>query len=84
MKTKNKSYRTCLISNKQYERDLLVRLVKINNKLVVDPKKNKPGRGYWLKIDKNVLSDPKLITILSKRTKSSVDENLINDLRKLL
>lgn len=81
---RNKGLRTCLYSNKQYERKDLVRLVKKDDKLIVDQKQNLLGRGYWLKLSKQALDDPKLITILSKRTKSSVNEDLINELRRLL
>lgn len=81
--TTNKNKRTCLYSNKQYDKEHLIRLVKQNGKLVIDIKKNMLGRGYWIKLTNNCLSDPKLITILSKRSKSSVDQNLIEQLKEL-
>lgn len=81
--TINKNQRTCLYSNKQFNKDQLIRLVKQNGKLVVDIKKNMLGRGYWIRLTKECLSDPKLITILSKRTKSSVDQKLIETLKEL-
>lgn len=80
---KNKNIRTCLYSNKQYEKNCLVRLVKKDGQLIVDQKQNLLGRGYWLKLSEQALNDPKLITILSKRTKSSVNQDLINQLRKI-
>lgn len=78
------SYRTCLYTNKQYDKKELIRLVKENDKLVIDHKQNKLGRGYWLKLTKQMFDDPKLMMILSKRTKSSIDEKLITELRKML
>ena len=81
---RSKGLRTCLYSNKQYERKDLVRLVRKNDQLIIDHKQNLLGRGYWLRLSKQALDDPKLITILSKRTKSSVNQDLINELRKLL
>lgn len=82
MSRKNKGLRTCLYSNKHYERQELIRLVKVGNKLVIDDKQNKPGRGYWLKITDQLLTDPKLLTILSKKTHCSVDENILKELTK--
>ena len=42
----NSSIRTCLYTNKQYPRQDLIRLVKVNGKLTIDLNKTKPGRGY--------------------------------------
>ncbi len=80
MSRKNRGLRTCLYSNKHYDRQELIRFVKVNNKLVIDTQQNKPGRGYWLKPTDQALNDPKLALILSKRTKCSVSEDLIKDL----
>jgi len=78
----NKSVRTCLYTNKQFDRQELTRLVKINNKLVVDAKGNMLGRGYWLKVTESALADPKLLQILSKRTHCSLDEEFLKELKK--
>ena len=79
----NKSLRTCLYTNKQYPRQELIRLVKVNGKLTIDLNKNMQGRGYYLKLSDQTLNDKKLVTILSKRTKSSVDEDLIGQLKSI-
>lgn len=83
MQTKNKvqSVRTCLYSNKEYPKQELIRFVKVKNKLVIDKEQNMLGRGYYLKITEQVLKDPKLIQILSKRTRTNVTEELIKDLQ---
>lgn len=81
MSRKSRGLRTCLYSNKQFARQDLIRLVKVNNKLVVDYKKQMPGRGYWLKPTEKALDDSKLITILSKRTKCSVSEDLVKEIK---
>lgn len=81
MSRKNRGLRTCLYSNKQFARQELIRLVKVNNKLVIDTKKQMPGRGYWLKVTDKALNDPKLTLILSKRTKCSVSEDLIKEIK---
>ena len=79
----NKSLRTCLYTNKQYPRQELIRLVKVNGKLTIDLNKNMQGRGYYLKLSNEALNDKKLITVLSKRTKSSIDEDLIQQLKSI-
>lgn len=81
MSRKNKGLRTCLYCNKQFARQELVRLVKVNSKLVIDKKQNMPGRGYWIKPTDKALQDPKLTFILSKRTKCSVSEDLVKELQ---
>lgn len=78
------SLRTCLYTNKQYDKKELIRLVKENNKLVVDHLQNKLGRGYWIKLSPEMINDPKLMVLLSKRTKGSVDQKLIDELKQLL
>lgn len=82
MLRKNKSLRTCLYSNKQFDRQELIRLVKVGNNLVIDKTKKMPGRGYWLKINDQALNDPKLINILSKKTRCSVSTEFLEDLKK--
>jgi len=83
MKKRNKvqSFRTCLYTNKQFPKEELIRLVKVDNKLVVDKTNRILGRGYYIKVTDQVLKDPKLIQILSKRTHTKVDIQLINDLK---
>ena len=41
-----------------------------------------PGRGYWLKLTPQALNDPKLLSILSKRTKCSVDPDILKEIHK--
>jgi len=82
MAKKINSVRTDLYSNKQFNMDQLTRLVKVNNKLVVDSNKKMLGRGYWIKVDDTSINDPKLLTILSKRTKCSLDETFLEQLKK--
>ena len=80
MSRKSKGLRTCLYCNEQLPRQELIRLVKVNGTLVVDHKQNLPGRGYWLKPTQKALADPKLIQILSKRTKCSIKPDFIKEL----
>lgn len=82
MSRKNKGLRTCLYSNKQFTRQEMIRLVKVNGQLMIDHKKNMPGRGYWLKLTNQAIKDPKLFQILSKRTKCSMNDAFIKELTK--
>lgn len=82
MSRKNKGLRTCLLCNKQFARQELVRLVKVNNTLVIDKDQNLPGRGYWIKLTDQSIKDPHLTSILSKRTKCSVDSDFIKELQQ--
>ena len=84
MLNKNNCLRTCLYSNQVFPKQELIRLVKSNNKIVIDHKQNMLGRGYWIKLTTQALSDPKLIAILSKKCKTKIDPALIDELKKEL
>lgn len=82
MSRKNKGLRTCLYSNKHFERQEMIRFVKIDKNLIIDANQTLPGRGYWLKPTDQAMNDAKLIQILSKRTKCSVKPELIEEIRR--
>lgn len=84
MKKKNYNCRTCLITNKKYHKSELIRICKVNDKLVIDKQRNILGRGYYL--SKNIKDfDPIVIKKkLEKKTGTTVDTNLLNELISLL
>ena len=85
MQTKNnQSIRTCLYCNKQFNKQDLIRLVKVNNKLVIDLKHNMSGRGYYLKLTDQALKDPRLLSILSKKTRTSINNELLNQFKQMI
>lgn len=84
MLNKNNCLRTCVYSNQTYPKTELVRLAKVNGKLIVDTKQNMLGRGYWIKLTPQAISDTKFLTIISKRCKTTPSSDLLDQLKQLL
>jgi len=78
------SERTCLLTNKKYDKSQLIRLVKVDNELTIDKSQTMPGRGYWIHYDAEALKNPKTVQILSKRLRTKVTQDLINRLAEYI
>lgn len=80
MKKKNYNYRTCLITNKKFLKNNLIRICKIDNKLVVDDQQKMLGRGYYLSQEILVVSPLMIKKKLEQKTNLVIDNNLIDNL----
>lgn len=80
MKKKNYNYRTCLITNKKFLKTNLIRICKIDNKLVVDYQQKMLGRGYYLSQEILVVSPLMIKKKLEQKTNLVIDNNLIDNL----
>lgn len=76
--------RTCLITRQKLDKNQLIRLVKINDYLVIDKDQNKQGRGYYISKQLNILKNPNLIKILSNKTKTKNNDKIIEQLKKII
>lgn len=64
MKNNNPILRKCIVNNKLYNRDELIRITSLNNKFVIDPLNKLGGRGLYVKCDSqtiNLLIQKKLL-----------------------
>ena len=73
--------RTCLVTGATIEKKALMRfVVNPENNLIADVDQNLPGRGYWVKADREVILKAINKNILFKATKKdvSIDKNVLD------
>lgn len=76
--------RTCLVTRQKLNKNQLIRLVKINDYLIIDKEQNKQGRGYYISKQPNILKIPNLAKILSNRTKTKNNDKIIEQLKEII
>lgn len=73
--------RTCVISKNQYPKKDLIRLVvQENNFILLDINQNKPGRGFYISKEKEVIEK----FLKSNYTKKRFKIELSNELKEIL
>lgn len=73
--------RTCVISKNQYPKKDLIRLVvQENNFILLDIKQNKPGRGFYISKEKEVIEK----FLKSNYTKKRFKIELSSELKEIL
>lgn len=76
--------RTCVVTREKLPKKELVRIVRTNDGVIVDPTGKVNGRGAYLKIDKNVFEKAKQTKILDKHLEMQVPVEVFDELNKLL
>lgn len=85
MKPRKIPMRTCVVTQEQFPKKELVRVVRNNEGIVsVDLNGKAPGRGAYLKLDKEVILKAKKSKALDKKLEVTVPENIYEELLKLL
>ncbi len=84
MGNKKASYRKDIISGKVFPKDELVRLAKIDEKIVLDASHSMLGRGVYLRYNKENIDALKNGKILNKAFHSSIEPNEITSLLERL
>ncbi len=84
MENKKISYRKDIISGKAFPKDDLLRLIKIDGKIIIDASQNKLGRGVYLKYSETNIDALKNGKILNKAFHCSIEANEINSLLERL
>lgn len=85
MKQKKIPLRKCVVTNEQFPKKELIRIVKTNdNEVFVDPTGKKNGRGAYIQLKKEVIDKAKKTKILNKRLEIEIPENIYDDLYSLL
>ena len=77
-------YRTCVISREKLLKDDLFRLVKIDEKIVIDSKHGLEGRGVYVKKDLATIQKGHDKHSLSRAFKMDVDESIYLELIQML
>lgn len=85
MKTRKIPKRTCVVTKEQYPKMELIRIVKSPEGIVsVDEKGKAPGRGAYLKLDRDVIGKAQKTKALDKKLEVVVPDEIYEQLIKLL
>ena len=85
MKVKKIPMRTCVVTKEQCAKKELVRVVRNNEGVVsVDTTGKAPGRGAYLKLDKEVILKAKKTKALDNKLEVTVPDEIYEELLKLL
>lgn len=76
--------RTCVVTREKLPKKELIRIVRTEDKVVVDKTGKLNGRGAYLKIDKDVFEKAKTTKILNKHLETNVPDQIFDELNELL
>ena len=85
MKTRKIPMRTCVVTKEQCAKKELIRVVRNNEGVVsVDTTGKAPGRGAYLKLDKEVILKAKKTKALDNKLEVTVPDEIYEELLKLV
>jgi len=84
MKQRKIPMRMCVVTREKLPKAELIRIVKTEEGVVVDPTGKKNGRGAYLKKDLEVFEKAKKTKVLNKILETEVSEDLFEDLKQTL
>ncbi|MBR2840240.1 MAG: YlxR family protein [Bacilli bacterium] len=76
--------RTCVVTKEKLPKKELIRVVRTENGVIVDPSGKVNGRGAYLKIDREVFEKAKKTKILEKHLEAEVKEEVFDELNKMI
>lgn len=76
--------RTCVVSREKLPKNELIRVVKTDSGVIVDPTGKVNGHGVYLKKDTEVFEKAKKTKILNKLLETTVEESVFEELNKLI
>jgi len=82
MKQRKIPMRMCVITHEKCEKKNLIRIVKTESRIIVDPTGKVNGRGYYLKKDLAVIEKAKNSKILDKLFECEVADAIYTDAAK--
>ncbi len=85
MKVKKIPLRTCIITKESLPKKELLRIVRTpEGEVKVDETGKLNGRGAYIKKDIDVLNKAKKSNILSKRLECNIEDNVYEEIRKII
>lgn len=84
MKQRKIPMRMCVVTREKLPKAELIRIVKTEEGVIVDPTGKKNGRGAYLKKDLEVFEKAKKTKVLNKILETEVSEDLFEDLKQTL
>lgn len=84
MKQRKIPMRMCVVTREKLPKSELIRIVKTEEGVIVDPTGKKNGRGAYLKKDLEVFEKAKKTKVLNKILETEVNEGVFEDLKQTL
>lgn len=76
--------RTCVVTHEKLPKKELLRIVKYENTITVDPSGKLNGKGCYIKKDSSVLEKLKKDKTLNKVFEMDIDESIYDEIEKTL
>ena len=73
--------RTCVVTHEKLPKKDLLRIVKFNDEIKVDPSGKLNGKGCYIKKDISVLEKLKKDKVLNKVFETEIDENIYEEIK---
>ena len=74
--------RTCVVTKEKLPKKELLRIVKFNDKITVDPSGKLNGKGFYLNKDKDVVLKAKNSKVLNRVFETEVEESIYDEILK--
>lgn len=84
MKTRKIPMRMCVVTREKWPKSQLIRVVRTENGVIVDPSGKVNGKGAYLKKDKEVFLKARSSKILNRQLETTVPDKVFDDLNDLL
>lgn len=84
MKVKKIPMRMCIVSREKLPKQELLRIVKSEDEIIVDPTGKLNGKGCYLKRDKEVIEKARSTKALNRIFECEVNEEIYDDILKYI
>lgn len=84
MKQRKIPMRMCVVTREKYPKGELIRIVKTENGVIVDPTGKQNGKGAYLKKDIEVFEKAQKTKILNKALETEVSDQIFEELKQTL
>lgn len=76
--------RTCVVTKEKMPKQELLRIVKFDGQVFVDPTGKQNGKGCYIKKDKETLEKAKKTHALDRALECNIEESLYEEIEKLI
>ncbi len=84
MITKKIPMRSCVVTREKLPKKELLRIVKFENVVSVDPTGKQNGKGCYIKKDKTVLETAKKTKVLNRVLETEIPDEIYDEIEKLI
>ncbi len=84
MTTKKIPMRSCVVTREKLPKKELLRIVRFENVVSVDPTGKQNGKGCYIKKDKTVLETAKKTKVLNRVLETEIPDEIYDEIEKLI